>query len=552
MNSNEAGTLSDFSVVLRRQFRAIILLAAPVLSLTVGVALGWPAVYRSSGVIRIEQLGHDRRAVDTYAESYVQTLAAQVFTRDRLAGWVEQFDLFANEASWDTGDRVRELRSILGTDIVMTPVLDPISGREREVVTGFTVYYESASPQEARDVATAATEAFLEENRRSRQVRSENQIEFFRNEADLYRRQIAEVEARLAEFKERNSRRLPELVEINMTAMDRVERDIETTQLQIDTLKRERTIVLSQLAQIPQTSDEAIAQLTALQNEYVRVSSIYQDNHPNVVSIRKQIEMLSATVDSSAAIPILQQQLTEITAALGEARERYSEDHPDVRQLVRSETVLRDRIAALAARPANAAPAREVVSTNDLYVQLDTQVKSIDTQLAGLETRIQDLRGKLGEYVEHLIGTPQVEREQQELERDLTNARALYEETQGRQREAELGLALQQGAQGEQLVLAQAPGVPGAPSWPPRLAIIVLGIVLSAGIGAGVAALREMTSTTVRGFKDAFALCGTPPIVLVPTMYNPGARAMQRMQMAGFAIGVFGIGAVAYVGALGL
>jgi uncharacterized protein involved in exopolysaccharide biosynthesis len=548
MNPSDV-TLSDVSVALRRQFRTIALIVGPVLAIAVGIGLGLPDAYRSAGVIRIEQLGQENRAVDTYAEYYVETLAGQVLTPAKLKGWVEEFDLFAAE-TWGIDEKVVELRDTLGTEIVMTPVIDPISGRERDVVTGFLVFYDSPSPEQARDVAMAATEAFLAENRRLRQLRGEGEIEFFRNEADLYRKQIAEVEERLAQFKERNSRRLPELVQINMAAMDRIERDLETTQLQIDTLKRERTIVQSQLSAIPSTSNEAIAQLAALQNEYVRVSSIYQENHPNVVSIRRQIELLSETVDSSAAIPILQQQLNEITVDLAQARERYSEDHPDVRQLVRSEAALKGRIATLAEGPGTGGP--DVVSTNDLYVQLNTQVKSIDTQLAGLEARIVDLRLKRDEYQALLLETPQVEREQQELERDLTNARALYEETQAKQRGAELALALQQGAQGEQLVLAQPPGVPDSPAWPPRAAIIVLGLIVAVGMGVGVATLRESTSAAVRSSRDATALCGAPPIALIPTMYNHATRTSHRLQLAGFAIGMVVIAMMAYAGALRL
>ena len=78
----------------------------------------------------------------------------------------------------------------------------------------------------------------------------------------------------------------------------------------------------SQLSQIPSTSDEAIQQLAELQNEYVRVSSIYQDTHPTVVSIRKQIDLLSQNVDSAAAIPILRQQQEEISCGVGRSQRK--------------------------------------------------------------------------------------------------------------------------------------------------------------------------------------------------------------------------------------
>lgn len=547
MNETEAN-ISEVGITLKRQLKTIALTAGPVLALVIGIALGLPDVYRSTGVIRIDQkLQGDDRAVDTYAEYYIQTLTGQVFTAENLGSWIDEYGVFAEESGWPDARKRSELADNLKTAIVATTVIDPRSGREREVVTGFEVSFDSRTPELAHKVAGAVVEAFLVENRRSREARGAEEIQFFKTEAEGYRAKIAEVETRLADFKERNARRLPDLVQLNMSAMDRVERDMEAAQLQIDNLKRERVILQSQLGQIPSTSDEAIQQLADLQNEYVRVSSIYQDTHPTVISIRKQIDLLSQNVDSEAAIPILRQQQNEIAAALAEAREKYSEDHPNVKQLIRSESAIKDRIAALAG--GSGGDASEVVSTNDLYVQLNTQIKTIDAEVSGLNARIYDLRQKRQEYEDLLLQTPQVDVEYQDLLRDLENARNLYEETQERQRNSELALALARGSQGEQLVLAQAPKFPQSPSWPPRMAIIVLGVILAVGAGVGIATLRETSSGTVRSSRDVFELCGMPPIALIPTIYNRESRVKQKIYAICSLIGVGVVGSIAYVAA---
>jgi len=547
MNAGNAD-LGAFSIALRRQIQTIAYIVGPVLAIFIGIALGLPDIYRSTGVIRItDSVDRNSRAVDSYAEYYVETLAGQVLTSANLENWIEELDLFAGESNWTVLEKKAELRKNLKTTIVTTPVIDPINGREREVVTGFEVTARSASPDEAERVASAAVEAFLAENRRSRQARGQNEIDFFKEEADVYRTQIAEVEARLAEFKERNSRRLPELMEVNMTSMDRVERDLEAIELQKDNLKRERVFLQSQLNQIPSSSNEVIEQLAALQKEYVRISSVYQDTHPDVISIRKQIDLLSQTVDSAAAIPILQQQLDDIAVALTEAKEKYSDAHPEVRRLARSESALRERIAMLAVR--SGVDDGSVESTNDLYVQLNTQIKAIDIQIAGINARSQELRQKRNEYEELLFQTPQVEREYQELSRDLANARKLYEETQEKQRQAELSLALERSATGERLVLAQEPTVPRLPVWPPRVPIVILGLILALSMGVGFATMREITSSTVRGSRDAFEICGTPPIALIPPIYNSAKRLAKGLQNITFLVCTVVVGAIAFFGA---
>lgn len=544
MNTGDVSS-SDFSLTLRRQIRTIIYVSGPLLAIFAGIAFGLPDIYRSTGVFRIEQsINADNRAEDRYAEYYVETLTGQVFTPENLKKWTTDFDLYTDETGWVLSDKIAELRDNLDTTIIMTPVIDPVAGRQRDVVTGFEVSYNSQSSGTAQSVAAAVADAFLVENRRSRQARGESEIDFFKNESEVYRVKIAEVEERLAAFKERNSRRLPEMMQVNMSAMDRVERDLETTQLQIDNLRRQRVILQAQLNQIPTTSDESIRQLAALQNEYVRVSSIYQDTHPTVVSIRKQIDLLSQSVDSTAAIPILRQQLDKISTELVAAREKYSDDHPDVRQLVRSENALADRIAALAS--GSRTGTNEVGPTNDLYVELDTQIKSIDTQVSGLNVRSRELRSKRNEYEQALMETPQVEREYQELSRDLSNARKLFDETQEKQREAELSLGLTKGARGEQLVLAQAPFVPGSAAWPPRAAILVLGVILAAGLGIGIGTLRELSSSSVRSSRDVFEICGMPPIALIPEIHNRAGRIRKRLHSTSFVAGVGVIGALAF------
>ena len=545
MTTNSEDT-NDLVVAFWRQARVMTYVAVPVLAVTVGIALGMPDIYQSTGVIRIEQsIDQNDQNLDTYAEYYVQTLTGQVVTPENLEAWVKEYGVYDYEPDWSTTRKVSELKDHLETSIVTTPVIDPKTGREHDVVTGFEISFNSHFPKESQVVSNAATDAFLKVNRQSRQERGQNEIDFFKQEAEKYRNQMSGVESRLADFKERNSQRLPELVQENKSAMDRVERDLESTQFQLQNLERERVILQSQLSQIPSTSDEAINRLAALQNEYVRLTSMYSDSHPDVISVRKQIELLSQTVDSSDAIPILQKQLEEMSTELANARKKYSDEHPEVRQLLRSESALKERIAALSAQPANKEP--DVMSTNKLYVQVESQVKGIDAQIEGLQDRIQEQRQKRDKLEGLLLKTPQVEREYQDLMRDLSNVRKLYEETEAKLREAEMALALERTKKGERLILAQTPLVPSAPSWPPRLPILALGIILASGFAIGVAAVREMLNSTVRGARDVSDLFGAPPIAMIPTMLNKGGRMRRRVHTFGFLMCVVAVGYLSFL-----
>lgn len=540
---DDGGSLSDVIIVVRRWIRPIAWVSGTLIAAFVGLALGWPAVWESRAVIRLDQeLVHD-----TYAEYYVQTLQQQVFTDENLSTWAEEFGLHRDEPSMSR--RIERLAGDLGTEIVTQIVTDPVSGRERDLVTGFAVYYRGASAEIAQEVANAAAAAFLEIDQTSQENRGRQRIEFFSREAHRYRQRIADVEAKLADFKETNGRALPELTNLNLTAMERIERDIETLLLQLGNLRRERVILQSQLNQVPVSSDQSLAQLSVLQNEYVRLSSIYQQHHPAVVSVLRQIEVLSEQVGSAAAVPLLVEQRETTATRLEEARKRYSEDHPEVRRLTRAVAALDERIAAM---PAADSSYPDVSTANSLYVQLDTQIKAIDTEIDGLSTRLDDLNRKRDEYERLIILSPRVEQEYLELQRDLENAKQMYEETQAKQREAELALALESGTQGQRLRLAGAASLPVAPAWPPRAALIILGVLLGASAALGLAAVQELLSSTVRGSKDARRLTGAPPIAMIPRLSNRADRLRKRLHAAGFAVAIVALVAMSYQGAQGL
>ena len=97
--------------------------------------------------------------------------------------------------------------------------------------------------------------------------------------------------------------------------------------------------------------------------------------------------------------------------------------------------------------------------------------------------------------------------------------------------------------------MAKAPAVPKSAAWPPRTAILVLGVILSISLGIGVATLREISSGTVRGSRDVFELCGAPPIALIPIIQNGEDRMKRRVYALGFLAGVVAIGMLAFWGA---
>ena len=154
---------------------------------------------------------------------------------------------------------VKRLRSDISVSIVTTPILDPRTGREREVVDAFTLSYDHRKPEKAQAGAQWLVSAFLAEHRRQRQGRASSAAQFYSKEAERLRTQVAELEAKLADFKRENCGQLPELTEVNMSMMDRAESQLEQANAADARLRQERVFLAAQLEQARSAGPEPAA-----------------------------------------------------------------------------------------------------------------------------------------------------------------------------------------------------------------------------------------------------------------------------------------------------
>ncbi len=86
----------------------------------------------------------------------------------------------------------------------------------------------------------------------------------------------------------------------------------------------------------------------------------------------------------------LKAQLQTQRSILAEARQRYSEDHPDVQRIQRNIESLQARIAS-----GETADVSTAAVDSPMAMQLQTQLNATDTQLAALQARAMELRTKL-------------------------------------------------------------------------------------------------------------------------------------------------------------
>jgi succinoglycan biosynthesis transport protein ExoP len=522
MESQASPEFSDYVHAIARRKTLLFGIAIPIAILAILLSLTLPDIYTSSGLVEIDapsaaqslSVQGGGNGESDYADQYVQNLKGIVLTDSNLRKLNELHNLYPDIE--DESAMLQRLRRDIDVKIVTTPILDPRTGREREVVDAFTVSYDNRVPAKAQKGATWLIAAFIAEHRRQRQGRASNAAEFYAKEAERIRKDVAAMEAKLADFKKANYGQLPELTQVNMTMMDRTEAQMQQNDMQARSLRQERVFLAAQLEQ--QRSQGADAgSVRQLEEQYSRMRSSYDESHPDMIALRRQIDSLKYGTSASAGSS-LRSQLNAKRATLAEARQRYGEEYPDVKKLQRDISTLEARIKAGERGDV------EMADGTPVGMQLRTQINAIDSQLSSIEAQNAALRAKLAGLEKNVTETPQVEREYANATRNLTIAREKYEQLLNRQMDAEVSEAAIVGGRADEFRLIQAPMLPSVPSKPQRLAILLIGLVAAVVVGLTATVAAEALDPKVRGARDVRELLAVSPLVAIPTIRNSRSR----------------------------
>ena len=542
MEAQGSPEFSDYIHAIARRKALLFGVAIPIAVLAILLSVTLPDVYTSTAVVEIDEPSNTtslstgaNTASDeaSYADQYVQNLKGIVLTDSNLRTVNAEYTLYPDLAE-DEDAMLDRLRRDIDVKIVTTPILDPRTGREREVVDAFTLSYDNRVPAKAQKGAQWLVGAFLAEHRRQRQGRASSTAEFYAKEAERIRTQVAQLESKLADFKRANAGQLPELTEVNMSMMDRTESALTANDMQSRSLRQERVFLAAQLEQQRSQGPDS-GSVRQLEDQYQRMRSTYDEGHPDMIALRRQIDSMKYGTSAGSGTS-LRSQLAVKKSTLTEARQRYGEDYPDVKKLQRDIATLEARIKS---------GERGDVEMSDgtaVGMQLRTQINAIDSQLASLAAQNAELRAKMSGLERNVTAAPQVEREYSNATRDLTIAREKYEQLLNRQMDAEVSESAIVGGRVDEFRLIQSPMLPAMPAKPQRLAILLIGLVAAVVLALTATVGAEALDPKVRGARDVRDLLGVSPLVAVPTIRNSRSRRRNAWRFAAAsASGVIGV-----------
>jgi len=495
--------LSEYLAALRRYKGQIIAVAAVVAAISFIVAIALPPVFRSSATILVQEqeVPPDlvRSTITSFADERIQVISQQVMTRGVLLQLIDKYQLYQKYRGRATDEEILDrMRRDIRLSTVNADISDRSSGRRVNATIAFKISYDAPDPQHAQQVANELVSLYLNENVKARQQSVAETTAFLAQEAERLAKQIAVIEASLAEFKRRNVGRLPDSSVINQQLSDRTDAEIQRVERETSLLQDRKRTLEVQLSLVRPNSPAAGGstehsstpqeRLRSLQAQYASISSKYRADHPDITRLKREIAALEAQIATQPKA---------------------------------------DPVAARAEEK-NAAPETVEGPDNPAYIILAGQLESTKRDLAQLTALREDLRVKQRTYDARLQQIPEVEREFNELSRDYSNAQARYKEIKAKQMQAEGAMELEKDSKAERFSLGEPANLPSKPFSPDRPAIVMMGLVASFGSGLGLAFVRELFDRSVKSPQELARIARVPILTAIPYIETDFERMGKR------------------------
>ncbi|MDP3088424.1 MAG: Wzz/FepE/Etk N-terminal domain-containing protein [Methylotenera sp.] len=496
-------TLRDYLAILTRRKFHIAGVFSLVLAISVAVALLIPPVYQSVGTILVESQQIPTEMVksseNSFADERIEVIKQRVMTRANLLRIIDKYDLYKDaQAKLQPSEIVEEMRKDISVSLLSA---DKGSGRGKTTIA-FQVSFDYRYPDLAHKVTNEIVTLFLDENAKSRTERAAETNEFLMQEADRLKKELEEVENKVATYKQQYANALPEHLELHMGMIQRseselkdVEREYKSTQEELRYQEIELEAAKAGVGgrSVSQQHVSPETELDKLKNDLVKASAAYKENHPVVKSLKRKIELLEKSLASQSP------GTSGTTNSVGNAS---------------------DPEAALRVE------------------KIRAQIESSKARLQSLAQQQSGLKGKMGQLEGKVILTPQIERGLLTLERDYENAKAKYDEIRSKQNNAKIAENLEQENKAERFSLLEAPLMPDKPIKPNRKKMLVMGFFLAIAAAFGLVMLMETLDKRVRGVEFLTSVVGMRPIGIVPYIKTQAELNQNRGRYKYIALGV--------------
>jgi len=466
MQTMELGP-KDYLLIVKRRKWSLIGTAGLVVLISVITALVWPPSYKSVSTILIEEQeippDYVMTTVTSYAEQQLQITNQRIMSSTKLLEIVDRVGLYQDlREKLTTEEIVDKMRGDIHLDLINAEVMDRKTGRPATATIAFTLGYEGQdTPGKVQKTADVLASLFLEENLKVREKQASETFIFLEEEAKKVKADLEGLEAKIKTFKEQHADALPEMLQVNVQNLQRLDMDLQQLQSNSQRLEQQKGYLESQLASIPETGLSRKSHLEELKVQLAALTTKFSDEYPDVIKMKAEIA-----------------ELERMTGDAATADDKGGTAQPD----------------------------------NPSYITLAAQLASTKSEIASVKQQIKDTTAKVADYNRRIDLTSRVEGEYKTLMNEKNTTELKYNDLIRKTMEARVSRGLEKEQKGGRFTLIDPARLPEKPFKPNRVAIMLIGVVLGVGAGFGMLAVREFLDESVRSV-GALAVATSFPVV---------------------------------------
>lgn len=484
MIENRELSMDDYLAMLRRRLKVILIptLLAPLAGFLISYA--FPPKYTSQSLVLVEAQkvpdGYVKSVVTEDITQRIATMQQQVLSRNRLQPMIQNLQLKSSKSMDDLIDDIRANLSIqpVEPDITASTKKKPGQGTD---LPGFYVNYTADNPHDAQQICSQLTSMLLEENLKIREGVAQGTTEFLSAQLDSAKKNLDDLDAKMAAFKKQYMGQLPGDEENNLKLLMGLNSQLDANTQSLNRAQQDKTYTESLLAQQvaawkssqnstnPQTLQQ---QLAALQSQLITLQARYTDDYPDVVKAKADIAEVKRKLDEmNKAASSPEGGETSDKAGIAEP--------PEIRQL-------------------------------------RLQIHQYDAAISQATREQNRIKEQISLYQGRVALSPAIEEQYKGLNRDYDTAQKFYDDLLAKKSESEMQTDMERRQQGEQMRLLNPASLPDSPSFPVRWMFAAGGAGGGLAIGLGLALWLELRDKAIRTEGDVVAILELPTLVSVP------------------------------------
>ncbi|HYK87521.1 MAG TPA: hypothetical protein VE398_02035 [Acidobacteriota bacterium] len=514
----------DYLAVLVRRKRWFVVTFIALCALTTLLSSRLPKIYVSETMLQIQprevptEFVKDLIAGTT--DERLSSIEQTILSRTNLLRILSQFDSeMPSYKELNDERRVLKLRGQIQIEFIS----ERVGGRPLPIAN-IRIAYRDQNPELAQKIAGRLASLFIEQETRAREIQVFGTTEFLTSELNKVGEQLRQSQDRLKSLKEHFRYELPSELDTNLRTLDRLQLQKTGNAEAVD---RYMTMQLNLERQISET-----APMITRESAPVSVGgAISAPRNPLVDTYKKK-----------------DQEYNELLA-------KSTEKHPDVLRLkaeldqLKKDIPPEDLVVVEKPDTAQAQPV-PVYVPNPVYQNLTGQLRQVKTEIEIREREKKWIDAEMARYNERVQNTPHVEQEMAAITRTNDDLTKQHDDLKIKLSQAKLSESLESRQKGGQFAIIDAANFPLEPATPSRKVVLLVGCLISLGLGLVAALGVGILDQRVWTQPELERFLGGQVLVEIPNIVSPSdLRRERRSKLVHAAVLVVCMGA--WLGGLG-